>query len=296
MSFLAQEIETQPALWQRAAALAAEQADALPSRGQRVAFFGCGTSLFIAQAIAAAREMVGDGESDAFAASEMPRGRPYQLAVAVSRSGTTTEVVALARNLRDFTPVVAITADPGSPLNEVVSRSVVMPFADERSVVQTRFATCTLALFRAHLGETLAAAISEGERALRDPPPQVNLGSVRQWVFLGRGWSVGLANEAALKVREAAQAWTEAYPAMEYRHGPISVAGPGTVVWALDQLPQGLADQITSTGATVLSAAGDPMAELLRVQRLALTLAQSRGLDPDRPRHLTRSVVLDERA
>jgi len=72
---------------------------------------------------------------------------------------------------------------------------------------------------------------------------------VRQVVFLGRGWSVGLAQEAALKVRESAQAWSEAYPAMEYRHGPISTAGPGTVVWSLVELPPGLAGEITQTGA-----------------------------------------------
>src|SRR3712207_7559300 len=45
--------------------------------------------------------------------------------------------------------------------------------------------------------------------------------------FLGRGWTIGLANEAALKLRESAQAWTESYPAMEYRHGPISITAPG---------------------------------------------------------------------
>ncbi len=46
----------------------------------------------------------------------------------------------------------------------------------------------------------------------------------RRIVFLGAGWTVGLASEAALKLREAAGAWTESYPAMEYRHGPISAA------------------------------------------------------------------------
>jgi glucosamine 6-phosphate synthetase-like amidotransferase/phosphosugar isomerase protein len=35
------------------------------------------------------------------------------------------------------------------------------------------------------------------------------------------------------------------------------------------------------------------MAELVRVQRLAVALALARGLDPDHPRHLARSVVLE---
>ena len=42
---------------------------------------------------------------------------------------------------------------------------------------------------------------------------------------------------------------------MEYRHGPISVAGPGTVVWSLDALPPRLGDEIRATGAALIEAA-----------------------------------------
>ena len=292
MTFVAEEIESQPALWRRAAALAAEEAAVLPARGARIALFGCGTSLYVAQAIAAAREAVGHGETDAFAASEMPRGRRYDLVVALSRSGTTTEVVELTRELAESVPVLAITAQEDGPLGKLASRIVKLAFADEQSVVQTRFATCTVALFRAHLGERLEPVVADGERALSAPLP-VEPDQIGQLVFLGRSASVGLAHEAALKVREAAQAWSEAYPAMEYRHGPISVADETTTVWAFEPLPAGLEDEITATGATLVNPQGDPLAELVRMQRLAVELALARGLDPDRPRNLTRSVVLE---
>jgi fructoselysine-6-P-deglycase FrlB-like protein len=36
----------------------------------------------------------------------------------------------------------------------------------------------------------------------------------------------------------------------------------------------------------------DPLADLVVVHRLAAALASARGLDPDNPRHLTRSVIL----
>lgn len=257
-----------------------------------MAFFGCGTSFYVAQAAAAAREGAGHGESDAFAASEIPMGRRYDVAVALSRSGTTTEVLDVARRLNGSAPVLAITADAGSPLAELAQATVALEFADEQSVVQTRFATCTVALFRALAGESLDGAAADAERAL-DQPPAVEPSEIRQLVFLGRGASVGLAFEAALKVREAAQAWSEAYPAMEYRHGPISLAAPGTVVWSLSPLPDGLADDIRATGARLIEPAGDPLAELVGAQQLAVALARARGLDPDRPRNLTRSVVLD---
>jgi fructoselysine-6-P-deglycase FrlB-like protein len=274
------EIASQPQLWRQAASLAEEVAGALPRPGERVAFVGCGTSLYISQAAAALRESLGHGESDAFAASEMPAEREYDLAVAISRSGTTTEVLELVGRLQPEVPVLALTADADSPLGVLAARTVELPFADEDSVVQTRFATCALALLRAGFGVDLEPVVADGERALR------------QLVFLGAGWSVGLASEAGLKVREAAQAWSEAYPAMEYRHGPISVAQPGTVVWALSALPSGLEEEVAATGASLVCGSLDPMAELVRIQRLAVALAAARGLDPDRPRNLSRSVVL----
>jgi fructoselysine-6-P-deglycase FrlB-like protein len=169
--------------------------------------------------------------------------------------------------------------------------AVLMEFADEESIVQTRFATSALALLRAHVGEDLQPAIADAERCLTEPLP-VDPAEFEHFVFLGAGWTVGLACEAALKFREAAGAWTEAYPAMEYRHGPISVAGSGSLVWLLGRAPAGLIADVERTGATVLDGTLDPMAELVQIQRAAVALAQARGLDPDQPQHLTRSVVL----
>ena len=64
-----------------------------PSAGERVAVLGCGTSCYMAQAYAALRESAGQGETDAWAASEFPAGRRYDRVVALTRSGTTTEVL-----------------------------------------------------------------------------------------------------------------------------------------------------------------------------------------------------------
>ncbi len=111
-------------------------------------------------------------------------------------------------------------------------------------------------------------------------------------MFLGRGWAVGLASEAALKMREATGSWAESYPAMEFRHGPISAAGPTSVVWMLGTEDAGLERDVAATGATVVARRLDPMVELVTIQRTAVALAEARGLDPDHPRHLTRSVVL----
>ena len=279
------EIESQPSCWREAAGRAGDTRGALPRDGERVAVFGCGTSLYMARAYAALRESKGLGLTDAFAASELPFGRRYDRYVAISRSGTTTEVLQAIERLP---AVTAITAVPDAPFAGG-ARTIVLEFADERSVVQTRFATTTLALLRASLGDTAPA--EDAERALSEPLAPEWL-AAEQITFLGRGWTNGLADEAALKAREAAQLWTESYPAMEYRHGPISIAQPGRLTWMFGTAPAGLPYDVAATGATYASSDLDPMAHLIVAQRLAVAHARAKGLDPDRPRSLTRSVVL----
>jgi len=189
---------------------------------------------------------------------------------------------------------VALTALMDSPVSDAADEVVDLSFADERAVVQTRFATTALSLLRALVHpESAEPAAADAERALVEPLP-VDVAGVEQWTFLGRGWTVGLAHEAALKLRETAQAWTEAYPAFEYRHGPVAIAAPGRVVWSFGPLHPDIAEQIGATGATVLAPELDPLASLVLAQRAAVALAESRGLDPDEPRNLTRSIVLSD--
>ncbi|MEU8523339.1 sugar isomerase [Streptomyces sp. NPDC048577] len=320
----AAEIASQPASWREAAATLALHRAVLPARGERVAVVGCGTSWFIAQAYARLREGGGHGETDAFAASEFPLGRRYDRILALTRSGTTTEVLDLLRAVAGGVPTGALTADPATPVMTAADTVAVLDFADEESVVQTRFATTALALLRAHLESegalpagtrTMEQAARDAERALAEPLRDAVV-DAEQFTFLGTGWTYGLALEAGLKMRETAGAWTEAYPAMEYRHGPISITGPGRVAWVLGPVPTGLADDVARVGGTLVadsapsdsafppgsgSAPGggtirtgglDPLADLVRAQRLAVLLAEAQGQDPDRPRNLTRSVVL----
>ena len=291
-----QELASQPACWRRAGHLAgtADVAGSLPARGERVAVAGCGTSWFMAQSYAAAREEAGHGETDAFAASEMPRGRRYDRVLVLSRSGTTTEILQLLAWLRGTVPTVAITAAAGTPVAQAADEVIDLGFADEESVVQTRFATTELALLRAHLGHDPGPAADAAERVLATPLPPELL-AARQFTFLGTGWTCGLANEAALKLREAAGMWTEAYPAMEYRHGPVAVTGERSVVWLLAAPPDGLGEEIAAAGGAAWFSDEHPMAELFRVQMLAVAIAHRRGLDPDRPRNLARSVILEVR-
>ncbi|WP_329619674.1 SIS domain-containing protein [Streptomyces sp. NBC_01255] len=286
------EIASQPDCWRRAAETADRHAARLPRRGERVAVVGCGTSYFIARAYAALRESLGAGETDAFPASDpTPLGRGYDRIVALTRSGTTTEVVNLLAGAAGRIPTLVLTGVPDSPAGQLADETVDLAFADERSVVQTRFATTALQLLRAGLGVDLTPAIVDAELVLYERLPAV-WERRGQFTFLGTGWTVGLADEAALKLREVARAWTESYAAMEYRHGPISISDRTSLVCCLGPAPSGLRDEVESTGALFAADAIDPVAALVRAQRLAVALADRRGLNPDRPRHVSRSVIL----
>jgi CRISPR-associated protein Cas5a/b/c len=299
MSYLTDEIASQPECWAKAIELAGSTESALPRPGERVAAVGCGSSLNVARCYAALREAAGQGETDAFPASEVPGTRQYDRLLYISRTGTTTEVLDALRRASRYTPTTAVTADPDAPLAREVRHVVLLDFADERAVVSSRFITSSIVLLRAHLAACPGAWAGEGVGALPDAaarelarplPPE--LAERAEFTFLGRGWAAAVADEAALKLREASRTWAESYPAMEYRHGPISVSDENTVVWALGEVPASLLADARRTGAMVIASDADPLAGLIGAQRLAAALAERKGIDPDQPRALSRSVIL----
>lgn len=295
-AYMDEELSSQPEVWARAIEQAKTDAKdriLLPADGERVAVIGCGTSWFMAQSYATARETAGRGVTDAFAASEafLGKERNYDAVVAITRSGTTSEVLKVLTDLKGKVRTVALVGDLSSPIMELADAVVELPYADERSVVQTRFATTALTYLLTSVGMDLTAAVEDARTAVRAPVEQ-ELIDAEQFTFLGRGWTVGLAHEAGLKMREAVQGWTESYPAMEYRHGPIAIAAPNRVTWLFGDQPEGLAADMAKTGAIYIHNDKHPLAELARVHRVTLERARARGLDPDSPRNLRRSVIL----
>src|ERR1700685_4238148 len=153
MSYLMDEIVSQPECWSKAIEMTAAAEPALPRPGERVAAIGCGSSLNVARCYAALREAAGQGETDAFPASEVPVTRRYDRMVFISRTGTTTEVLDALRRVGQGTSTAGVTAGPAAaPLAPEADAIVLLEFADERSVVSSRFITSSIVLLRARLG------------------------------------------------------------------------------------------------------------------------------------------------
>lgn len=280
------EIATQPQMWRQAIAHA-QAGTALPPDGTPVLFIGCGTSYYIGQAYAALRNQLGLGRTRAAVPSELDWVEPGETVVVLSRSGTTGDVIAAAARLRAQHRVIGIIGEPGTALVDVCDEVILLDYADEISVVQTRFATTAFMLLRASLTADVDGLPDQAERALARPLPSPVPAHV---VFLGTGSSLGLAHEAALKCLESSGRWVEAYAVREYQHGPISAAGPGTLVWPLVPLPASVSAGVLETGATLVTPELDPQAELVAVHRLAVAMARDAGRDPDVPPFLSRAV------
>lgn len=142
------------------------------------------------------------------------------------------------------------------------------------------------------------------------------------FVFLGRGISAATALEARLKVLEITYVPSLAYPAGESKHGPISIIEEG--VTCIFICPQGETRphiigsimEMKSRGARIISVCeeGDedikrisdqviempkgipevlsPLVYIIPMQLLAYKLAVMKGLDPDMPRNLAKSVTV----
>ncbi|MBC7120117.1 MAG: glutamine--fructose-6-phosphate transaminase (isomerizing) [Candidatus Methanosuratus sp.] len=143
----------------------------------------------------------------------------------------------------------------------------------------------------------------------------------RDAFFLGRGINVATALEGALKLKEISYIHAEGYPAGESKHGPISLVEPGFLcvfVSPMDSTRQRIIGNIMemkARGAEIFSVLTEGDSELIEVsdgyfevpespeylypvlctvplQALAYYVAIYKGLDPDRPRNLAKSVTV----
>jgi glutamine---fructose-6-phosphate transaminase (isomerizing) len=241
------------------------------------------------------------------------------LAVGLSQSGRTPEIATVLERYREGgARTVAVTNDPDSPLARGASVHVSLGAGEERAVPATKTFTAQLAAM-ALMAEALGPVpfgASDWDRLpgmvdelLGDAKPAERVAGQLQGVdelaCVGRGYLMCVALEAALKLREAAGLRAEGWSAADFRHGPLTVAGPALPTLAVSARGPAAADvaelteQLAGGGAPVLSMSDDPEASLpfpgglpeplaaipatVRAQQLALALARRRGVDPDRP-------------
>lgn len=295
----------------------------------RIVISGAGSSLYIAQVAAFAMREEANLPAEAQPLSEVLL-RPTavfasqrladQPLIVVSRSGSTTEALAVLRAARErgqFT--VAVTCREDAPVADLADVTLALPEADDEAIVMTRSFVAQASLLM-RLGARLGGAAFAADldamparwpetAAFIERAFELAATAPSRLVVLGAGAAFGIANEAVLKVTETGQVSASAYHPLEFRHGPISVCEPGMIVAAVLGGPheadeRSVVDEAAALGATpfVLGSEGPgaglhPTARLPLamhvLQALAFGIAVGRGLDLERPRHLERVVILD---
>ena len=326
----ASEIASQPQIWPKAIAvgMAATRLQQRLRVGTTL-YTGCGSTAHLAATLAVSHRQClptfawAETASEVWLASHATPLRA-ETVVAVSRSGETTETIeACRRAKRSGATVVAVTTDPSSSLSGVADSAVCVDFAAEESVVQTRSFT---SMMLAALSAQLSAAGHDAEDVFRDvdglgaalmtqaAPVVERLAdpSLEAVYVLGSGLSGGLACEGALKIKEMSATFCEAFPVLDFRHGPISLVDRDSAVLVLcgDGLPyeMAVAEDIEACGGYAATVGPDPgcivetpheaseyamaVARTVIPQLAGLRRGIAKGIDPDAPQGVTAYVEL----
>jgi glucosamine--fructose-6-phosphate aminotransferase (isomerizing) len=243
------------------------------------------------------------------------------LMLAISQSGASPDLLSAVSSARAAgAHIVALVNAEDSPLAQLADDLIPLCAGMERSVAATKSYIASLAAI-VHLvaswsrNAQLAAALQQAperlERAwqLDWSAAVTHLTPANNLYVIGRGLGLGVAQEAALKLKETCGLHAEAVSAAELRHGPMALVRAGFPLLIFTQNDESrsgvtqLATELAAQGADVLLAGADaaratilptegahPVIEpLLFAQsfyRMANALSLARGGDPDRPPHL----------
>ncbi len=243
------------------------------------------------------------------------------LCLAISQSGASPDLLSSVKKAREGGAlVVALVNAAGSPLAALSDHVVPLCAGPETSVAATKsFIASLAAIIHLVASWTRDKALYD---SLRRSPKQLEHAWQLDWsgaierlrpatdlYVVGRGLGLGVAEEAALKLKETCGLHAEAVSAAELRHGPMALVKAGFPVLIFSQNDETragiemLATELAARQATVMiagcrcpqalqlpAAAADPAIEpMLLIQtfyRLANALSLARGLDPDHPPHL----------
>lgn len=327
------EIKSQTDAWTQAIDLASQVHLPVASDYEQVIFTGCGSTYYLSLAAAALYQELTNCPARAVPAGELVLNPKTVLTgqktllIPVSRSGTTSETLKAVESFKAVKhgEVLAIS-NYDEALSRLADISLVIDAGQEESVAQTRaFASMYVA------AAAFCARMAGGEKLIESMHRLPEVGNrlmskyesfARQtgenmefdrFYFLGSGSRHGLACEVNLKMKEMTLTHSEAFHFLEFRHGPMSMVDPSAVVLGL------LSDENRAHEAKVLSemealggtvvALGEQEADiqfgsgipesvrgvlyLPVLQLMAFYRSVAKGLNPDRPNHLTAVVQLD---
>ena len=248
-------------------------------KGTRVLFTGCGTSFHAALATGA----------PAVQALELVLGNApaADVLVALSHEGNTRLTIEAVEAFGGETWLVTGTAE--SSLARLVDHVVVAAPEIEKSYCHTASYTTAVAAGRALLGEDVSGLAEAVEHELAADPFPVS--DHERFLVAGAGRDAGTVQEAVLKLREGVRVATEAHHTEQLLHGHLAAVDSSVRCFVLQgegraaERGRGAVAALEELGCdTTLVPTSHPVVDIVRFQRLAVDLADARGVDPDRIR------------
>lgn len=228
--------------------------------------------------------------------------------------------------------VAALVNVVGSTLDRLADFTVPLGAGPEQCVLSTKAYTAKVAILMLtahalndseHVGrEHLWKTVDGMERALTAEAVHRIQGIAEEIVerdhcyIIGRGLSYPTALESALKIKEVSYMHAEGFAGGELKHGVIALVEPGTPCFVFSPLDETRDDilsgamEMRSRGGKIIGISpendrifdihvpvadvgdGSPLVNVIPAQLLGYHLALLRGLDPDKPRNLAKSVTV----
>jgi glucosamine--fructose-6-phosphate aminotransferase (isomerizing) len=238
-----------------------------------------------------------------------------QFVLGISQSGESPDVVAvIEEGRRQGSLTIALTNDPKSGLGRAAEMVLPLSAGAEMSVPASK--TYTASLLALGLLSQSIDPDPEFARALQEVPEAIarTLGKEPaiaglvthvlgpRAVVLGRGYNFSTAEEIALKLSETSYVLARAWSLADFEHGPIAIMEAGLTVVIVDGggkvagHVEAVRSKLAGAGCPVVLLSDDsglpesltPITLAVQGQLLANHVALARGLDPDRPRTITK--------
>ncbi len=251
--------------------------------------------------------------------------------IAVSQSGETVDLLDAVRIARGKgAKIISIVNVRGSTLTRLSDEIIMMNAGPEICVLSTKTYSAQLAILLT-LAFSVAGRLEEGKKLLVETAEKLQefiartdrhakkiaskLSKKKDCFIIGRGLAFPSALESALKIKEVSYIHAEGFAGAELKHGTIALIEKGIpVITLITQRTKkeilSNAMEVKSRGAMLIGFSSennelfdefievpdcgnaDPIALIVPIQLLAYYLAVKKGLDPDKPRNLAKSVTV----
>lgn len=327
--FMLKEIYEQESIIYQSLGTDVQNAKKIIENAKNIHIIACGTSYYASKILDIFLEKKMKKNSKAFIASEysiIASPKENDLIIAISQSGETADAIqAIKFAKQKGAKILSLINIMDSSIARISDSVIYLHAGLEMGVAATKTFSAQLAIiYKLTYGENIQEipGLLKRARLLEDKIKKIaeQIRDSEHVFFIARGLCYPLAMEGALKLKELSYIHSEAYPGGELKHGPLSLVTQGTLIIALAPNDEtyrkmhGNIKEVKARGGFVIALSDNeslrndvdifvkiektkpvlyPFAIIPILQLLAYHISILKGLDPDKPRNLAKSVTVE---